>query len=126
MCQIEKNKSTNEQLQEVVHEENVNVNLGDENDDWSRAALHLASINGHLEIVKLLLESGANVHIKDKGDQTALHLASRNGHLEIVKLLLESGANVNIKDKNGQTALHYASRYHKSEVVNLLENWKMK
>ena len=71
----------------MVHEENVNVNLVDENDLWKGTALQSASRNGHLEIVKLLLESGANVNKKDKNGQTALDLVSSRNKLEVVNLL---------------------------------------
>jgi ankyrin repeat protein len=56
----------------------------------------LAAGEGHLEIVKLLLEHGADVNAKT-AYETALHLAAEKGHLEIVKFLLEHGADVNAK-----------------------------
>ncbi|MEJ2111162.1 MAG: ankyrin repeat domain-containing protein [Acidobacteriota bacterium] len=62
---------------------------------YEATALHTASRNGHTEIVKLLLEAGANVDATGNDDVTALHAASQNGHAEIVELLLEAGANVN-------------------------------
>jgi ankyrin repeat protein len=49
-------------------------------------ALREASRNGHEEVVKILIEAGANVHA---WDDNALREASRNGHLEVVKLLKE-------------------------------------
>ena len=48
-----------------------------------------ASENGHLEIVKLLIENGADVSAKDN---EAFRMASENGYLEIVRLLIENGA----------------------------------
>ena len=51
-----------------------------------------ASQNGHLEIVRLLLESGADKDLTKNDGATALTIASQNGHLEVVRLLLESGA----------------------------------
>ena len=69
--------------------------------------LILASHNGYTEIVKLLLEAGADVNHKSFDGATALILASRNGHTEVVKLLLEAGANVNA---TLSTARNYYSR----------------
>jgi len=47
-------------------------------------ALRWASSNGHLEVVKLLLEHGASVHAKDN---LALQWAIDRGHLEVAELL---------------------------------------
>ena len=55
--------------------------------------LHCASQIGDLEIVKHLLERGANIEAQDQDGVTPLHCASYIGHLEIVKHLLERGAN---------------------------------
>ena len=44
---------------------------------------------GQLEVVKLLIENGADITV---GDNCAIRWASRNGHIEIVKLLIENGA----------------------------------
>ena len=53
--------------------------------------LWIASEKGHLEIVRLLIESGGSVNQPHKTGATPLHVASQEGHLEIVKLLIESG-----------------------------------
>jgi ankyrin repeat protein len=55
-------------------------------------ALHFASYQGHSEIVKMLIEAGANVNAFDKWYNTALDVASPEGHSEIVKMLEEAGA----------------------------------
>ena len=52
-------------------------------------ALMMASANGHTEIVKLLLDKGADVNVKNTYGITALFTASVHGHTEIVKLLLD-------------------------------------
>jgi len=46
--------------------------------------LKWASRYGHVEVVKVLLDSGANVHADD---DRALQWASENGHVEVVKVL---------------------------------------
>ena len=51
--------------------------------------------NGHLEVVKYLVENKANIHAKN---DYALRLASGNGHLEVVKYLVENGANIHAKN----------------------------
>mmetsp|Transcript_40082 Transcript_40082/g.96770 ORF Transcript_40082/g.96770 Transcript_40082/m.96770 type:complete len:128 (+) Transcript_40082:331-714(+) len=66
---------------------------------------------GHLEIVKLLFEKGADVHVESSNGETPSDLASScNGHLEVVKLLLEQGADVRTKTNTGMTPLHDACK----------------
>ena len=56
--------------------------------------LHLAVANGHLEVVRFLVESGAN---KDQGTTddgaTPLFIGAHKRHLEVVRSLVEPGAN---------------------------------
>ena len=56
-------------------------------------ALHLASLEGHLNIVKILLENGADLHDQDASRKTALHWSCENGHLEVVKHIIHIGVN---------------------------------
>ena len=65
-------------------ENGANVNYQSENDD--RMALMIASFEGHIETVKLLLANGADPDLQDNNRQAALMYASQNGHIEIVKL----------------------------------------
>ena len=60
-------------------------------------ALHLASKEGHLDIVTELLKRGANVEAATKKGNTALHIASLAGHEEIVKLLVATDAKLNME-----------------------------
>lgn len=60
-------------------------------------------IEDYLEIVKLLVEKGANINIQDEHGRTALHIASVNGRLEMVKLLVEKGADIKVKNNKGET-----------------------
>jgi ankyrin repeat protein len=74
-------------------------------------ALYIASSEGHVEIVQLLLERGINIdtELAFGSGKNALHIASYRGHHEVVKLLLDRGANVNMNDYYGENALHYAT-----------------
>lgn len=51
-------------------------------------------IIGHLEMVKFLLEAGADQEHKTDEMHTALMEASMDGHVEVARLLLDSGAQV--------------------------------
>ena len=95
------------------------------------SALHLVSKSSknkekNIEIAKCLVENGANVNSKSKGDNgiTPLHSASWWGSIEIVKLLVENGAELE-ENKNvyGYRPLHMAAiRGHSSVVKHLLES----
>ncbi|XP_072713688.1 ankyrin repeat and SOCS box protein 3 isoform X1 [Ciconia boyciana] len=84
-------------------------------------ALFLAVENGHADIVKFLLQHGANV----KGPHSwsgwnSLHQASFQGYTEIMKILLEKGASKECKDDFGITPLFVAAQYGKLESLRLL------
>ncbi len=73
------------------------------------------------ELIKLLLEKGANVDMQSGKGETALIIAARYGDTDIVKLLLEHGANHEIRDLQGATALHCAAYSFKPlETVQVL------
>jgi ankyrin repeat protein len=74
--------------------------------DASETPLYMASYLGHLDIVELLVESGARINHKDtRGGWTALTLASSQGHNHIVEYLIIEGANLNERNNAGDTAL---------------------
>ena len=86
-------------------------------------SLHLASENGHKEMVDLLLQEGADIHALDHWDYSALHRASENGHASVARTLLRQGSDIHQTDKWGNTCLHRSSQNgHTSTVELLLRN----
>ena len=75
-------------------------------DKENNTALILASKFGYNEIVKILIENGADVNFRNNDNSTALIEAS-SFYYEVVKLLIENGADINAKDNEGKTALDY-------------------
>jgi NLR family CARD domain-containing protein 3 len=53
--------------------------------------LYTASSNGHLAIVKVLIEAGGNVNQAHNNGHTPLWMASQNGNVALVKVLIEAG-----------------------------------
>lgn len=81
-------------------------------------ALHLAARQGHVDIVKALLNKDPQLARRtDKKGQTALHMAVKGQSCDVVKLLLEADAAiVMLPDKFGNTALHVGTRKKRVEV----------
>jgi ankyrin repeat protein len=81
----------------------------------------LASLNGHVKIVQMLIKAKANVDAETERGNTALIWASYNGHVDIVKMLIKAGADVDAKTKDGgYTALMYAYRKRRIEIIYVL------
>ena len=60
---------------------------------YGRTALIIAAVEGHLEIVRMLVEAGSDLNIVDAEGSTALSLARSYGNLDVAALLVEAGAN---------------------------------
>lgn len=78
----------------------------------SGAPMKNAAARGHLEVVRFLLERGADPNLPEEGiapDGHALHSAVVGGHIEIVRLLLEHGAHPNVEIESSADTLSAAS-----------------
>jgi ankyrin repeat protein len=96
------------------------INLNSKTYESGQTLLHISSSRGHVEVVKFLLNKGANPNLIDDNGQTPLHLSAFKGNLEAVKYLLSKGADANLMDKDGLTALHAAFKYEKIAIVEYL------
>lgn len=70
-----------------------------------------------LEILRLLLSTGADPNVRDEEGDAALMYVS---HPTAIRLLLEAGADVTLRNRDGQSVLHYANRFADPESVRLL------
>lgn len=93
---------------------------------WDVTALMHAAENGHLPVVEMLLEAGADVNAKDKGipsvepgGYTSLLRAVRNGHVRIARVLLKAGAKANDRGP-GFYPMSAAAARGSPELINLL------
>lgn len=82
-------------------------------------ALHCAAANGHRDIVKLLLENGANPDVADNQSYYPLHLAAAFKHLEIVKDLLAHGAKLDVVTSSLGTVLHIAAANNFHQIIDI-------
>ncbi|KAH6688879.1 Pfs, NACHT and ankyrin domain protein [Plectosphaerella plurivora] len=83
-------------------------------------ALQAASVQGHVEAVKLLLRKKANVNATGGQFGNALQAASYSGHRELVALLLREGAAVNAQGGSHDNALGAAMSREHVEIAKLL------
>ena len=89
--------------------------------DHGATVLHWAVRPGNVEVVKLLLDEGAEVDARASDVSTPLHWAASHGEAEVVKLLLGQRASVEVTNNRGETPLLFACSYnHKEELVRLL------
>ena len=88
------------------------------NDGWS--ALHCAADLKHADVVKVLIDAGADIEIKDDTGHSLLHWACRSGALDVVKLLAKAGAGVRVTDNQGHTCLMCASAQGHTDTVHYL------
>ena len=69
-----------------------------------QTALYVAARNGHLPVVKFLVQQGADVNAAQKTKSTPLHAASYYCHYQVVEYLVACGCNCTIKNSFGLTA----------------------
>ena len=95
----------------------INVRYGGQ-----RTLLHNAAVEGHADIVELLLEQqDIDINSLNYPRSTPLVLAAWKGHTEVVKLLLaHADIEVNKQNRHGHNALHWAAYNGHTEVVRLL------
>ncbi|NGX57371.1 MAG: hypothetical protein K940chlam3_00262 [Chlamydiae bacterium] len=91
-----------------------------------RSFTHIASEEGSLSCLKLLLVHKAYVDPIDTNEHTPLHLATWDNNCKVMKLLLDNNANVHAENTNGNTPLHIASKQGHSKAVSLLLENKAK
>ncbi len=99
-------------------QQNASVNEVDKMDESS---LFLAASTGNKSIALMLLDAGANIHLRENiHNLTHLHAAVRGGNKEIVSLFLERGADPNAVDHFGRTSLVLALSTMRIEIATIL------
>ena len=71
-------------------------------------ALHIASLAGQEEVVKILVQNGADVNVQSASGFTPLYMAAQENHDGVVRFLLTHGANQSLATEDGFTPLAVA------------------
>jgi ankyrin repeat protein len=98
-----------------VHPQDINARGGKR-----VTPLHAAVHKGHLSVVMLLVERGADLESRDSRSRTPLHVASYLGYAEVASLLINCGADLHAEDFNQETPLYLASAERRHRVARLL------
>ena len=119
-----------ERIKEIVEKDPKIVNAKDKED--GQTPLHWVATQGHCEIVKYLIEKGADVNAKDEYCWTPLHWATQEKQLEAVKAICKSLLHdlnpqpqkflelLSRKDTQKKTALDMAKKSNSKEIVAYL------
>jgi ankyrin repeat protein len=102
-------------VKELINPEEISAT-----DSRSWTPLHWASCNDHLDIVRVLVNNGADVHIRDSSQWTPLFWTALRGNVEATQLLLDHGADHMMQDIHGSTPLHWAAYSGNEDVVRVI------
>ncbi|XP_071145820.1 ankyrin-1-like isoform X1 [Mytilus edulis] len=87
---------------------------------FNMTPLFVASSNGDVDLVKLLLEHNANPNLGNGFNETPLYFAAEKGYIEIVNMLFEFNADPNLCNNSNVSPLQTATVNGFSKIVSLL------
>jgi ankyrin repeat protein len=95
--------------------------------NWHEAPIHTAARSATDDVIRLLIDRGANLDLRNKEGLAPLHIACRSGNLEAAQTFIELGADLNAEIsadtmpyKGARTPLHHAIICGRLEVVRML------
>jgi len=98
------------------------ANVDQQAEDRRCSAVLDATMGKYKDIVKVLIEAGADVNIQSKDGQTALIVAAGSGDDETVEMLYKAGADPDLKDCLGSSARKYATLFGRSAMLALFND----
>lgn len=82
--------------------------------------LHYAATNGHVAVMKQLLDQHAFIDAQSPNGTTPLMMAAMYGSTTAVQLLLDEGADLFMKNQQGMTAADFAQRASRPDAIQLI------
>ena len=113
-----------ESLKALLHDDPSLISVRDTD---GSTPLHCATWKGHLDVVALLLKSGADVNAVNENEHwgtTPLHAAAHANQAAIARLLLEHGANLKAKDKEGRTPMFHTTFHKATAAAKVLNSFE--
>lgn len=101
-------------IEQVLHQQ-INTPKKD-----GATPLFLASQEGHIDLVRLLIANGASLELSDEDGISPLYIASYQGHADVVEILLNAGADPNQLGKDSTSALYIAAQEGYAQIVQML------
>jgi ankyrin repeat protein len=89
--------------------------------DLHAAPILSAAAAGHVKIVMLLLNNGADPNVREQGGYTPLHAAAQNGDTQMIRTLLFNGADLTIQAKDGKKPIDIAADSGHKDAATLLK-----
>lgn len=108
-------------VKEVQRLLDLEVDPNQEHGENGQTALHISTILGFLDIVKILIKAGAKLDKASFDGYNPLHLAVSHNMTDITEWFIQAGASVDTPDeKSERTALHIACLFHNLKIVKFL------
>uniref|UniRef100_A0A1B0DGC2 Uncharacterized protein n=1 Tax=Phlebotomus papatasi TaxID=29031 RepID=A0A1B0DGC2_PHLPP len=98
----------------------MNPALLSERDDTNASPLILAALGGRLDVMKILVDNGADISDKNWNGHSSLQYACSKGFKDIVEYLLDKGADVNVRDDRNDTCLHRLASTGRTDIMEML------
>ena len=106
-----------EKVAGLISNDSQVVNIKDSN---GRTPLHWAARGVHFEVVKYLVENGAEINARDNNNITPIFSITSRNHAEALKYLIDRGADINVVDNQKAGPLHYAAEGGLNEMIKIL------
>jgi ankyrin repeat protein len=111
--EIKKNKPNLNLVGDLINLGTINVQ-----NEYGITPLHLATEYCKVEIVKMLIDAGADVNVQNIWNNTSLHRAALYGEIDIARILIDAGARKDIRDEDDRIPYDLART---PELKNLLK-----